>query len=91
MALKHAQVTVGTTATLLSSASAGRDGQSVLVQNPTGGVNVYIGGAGVTTTDYGYLLLAGSAFAIDLQNGEGIYGVVASSTQAVGVIRQGVA
>lgn len=90
MALEHAQVTVGTTATLLSAATAGRDGQSVLVQNPTGGVNVYIGGTGVTTSSYGYLLLAGSAFAIDLQAGEGLYGVVASSTQAVGVIRQGV-
>jgi hypothetical protein len=90
MALTHAQVSVGTTATLLSSASAGRDGQTVLVQNPTSGVNVFVGGAGVTTSSYGYLLQAGSAFAIDLQGGEGIYAVVASSTQAVGVIRQGV-
>jgi hypothetical protein len=90
MALQHAQVSVGTTATLLSAAEAGRDGQTLLVQNPSGGANVYIGGAGVTTTSYGYLLVAGSAFAIDLQAGEGIYGVVASSTQAVGVIRQGV-
>jgi hypothetical protein len=90
MALEHAQVSVGTTATLLSSASAGRDGQTVLVQNPTSGVNVYVGGAGVTTSSYGYLLQAGSAFAIDLQGGESIYAVVASSTQAVGVIRQGV-
>lgn len=90
MALNHAQVTVGTTATLLSAATAGRDGQTVLVQNPTTGVNVYIGGEGVTTSSYGFLLQAGTAFAIDLQAGEGIYGVVASSTQAVGVIRQGV-
>jgi hypothetical protein len=90
MALQHAQVSVGTTATLLSAAVAGRDGQTLLVQNPSGGVNVFIGGAGVTTSSYGYLLTGGSAFAIDLQAGEGIYGVVASSTQALGVIRQGV-
>jgi len=91
MAVTHGQVSVGTTATLLSSTSAGRDGQTVLVQNPSGGVNVYIGGAGVTTTAYGYLLIGGSAFAIDLQDGEGLYAVVASSTQTVGVLRQGVA
>ena len=90
MALTHAQVSVGTTATLLSATGAGRDGQTVLVQNPTTGQSVYIGGTGVTTADYGFLLLAGTAFAIELQDGEGIYGVVASSTQAVGVIRQGV-
>ena len=90
MALAHPQVSVGTTATLLSGASAGRDGQTVLVQNPAGGVNLYIGGTGVTTASYGYLLIGGSAFAIDLQVGEELYGVVASSTQAVGVLRQGV-
>jgi hypothetical protein len=90
MALAHAQVSVGTTATLLSSASAGRDGQTVLVQNPAGGVNLYIGGTGVTTASYGYLLIGGSAFAIDLQDGEGLYGVVTTGTQAVGVLRQGV-
>jgi hypothetical protein len=90
MALTHAQVSVGTTATLLSATGAGRDGQTVLVQNPTNGQSVYIGGTGVTTASYGFLLLAGTAFAIELQDGEGIYGVVASSTQTVGVIRQGV-
>jgi len=55
-----------------------------------GGVNVFIGGTGVTSASYGYLLVGGSAFAIDLQAGEGLYGVVASGTQSVSVIRQGV-
>jgi hypothetical protein len=90
MALTHGIVSVGTTATLLSAAEAGRDGQTVLVQNPSGGVNVFLGGAGVTTTSYGYLVVAGSAFAIDLQNGESLFAVVATSTQSVSVIRQGV-
>lgn len=90
MALSHGVVSVGTTATLLSAASGGRDGQTVLVQNPAGGVDVKLGGTGVTTASYGYLLVGGSAFAIDLQAGEALYGVVASSTQSVSVIRQGV-
>lgn len=90
MALTHGVVSVGTTATLLSAVEAGRDGQTVLVQNPNGGADVKLGGAGVTTASYGYLLVGGSAFAIDLQSGEEMYGVVASSTQSVSVIRQGV-
>lgn len=90
MALSHGVVSVGTTATLLSAAVAGRDGQTVLVQNPTGGVDVKLGGTGVTTASYGYILTGGTAFAIDLADGEGLYGVVASSTQSVSVIRQGV-
>ena len=90
MALAHGIVAVGTAATLLSAATAGRDGQTVLVQNPSGGANVFLGGTGVTTASYGYLITAGSAFAIDLQAGESLFGVVASSTQNVSVIRQGV-
>ena len=90
MALSHAIVSVGTTATLLSSSTAGRDGQTVLVQNPSGGATVYLGGTGVTTSSYGFILEGGVAFAIDLQDNESLYGVVASSTQSVSVIRQGV-
>jgi hypothetical protein len=90
MAISHGIVSVTTAATLLSSASAGRDGQTVLVQNPVGGADVKLGGAGVTTNSYGYILGGGTAFAIDLQAGEGLYGIVASSTQSVSVLRQGV-
>ena len=90
MALSHGIVSVGTTATLLSASTAGRDGQTILVQNPASGATVYLGGAGVTTSSYGYSLDGGVAFAIDLQGGEALYGVVASSTQSVSVIRQGV-
>jgi len=74
----------------LSATTAGRDGQTVLIQNPAGGADVKLGGEGVTTASYGFILVGGSAFAIDLQGGEALYGVVASSTQSVSVLRQGV-
>jgi len=90
MALSHGIVSVTTSATLLSSSNAGRDGQTVLIQNPAGGADVKLGGAGVTTASYGFIVVGGSAFAIDLQFGEELYAVVASSTQSVSVIRQGV-
>lgn len=90
MALSHGIVSVGTTATLLSASTSGRDGQTVLIQNPSAGATVYLGGSGVTTSSYGYSLTGGTAFTIELQDGEALYGVVASSTQNVSVLRQGV-
>jgi hypothetical protein len=48
-----------------------------------------LGGAGVTTASYGYELLGGTSFAVELQQGEQVFGVVASSTQTVNVFRQG--
>ena len=89
MAISHARVSVGTTATKLTSDYDGKDGQTINVQNPAGGVDVYIGGEGVTTTDYGYLLKADTNFSVELQDDEKLYGVVASGTQTVNIIRQG--
>lgn len=90
MALAHERVSVGTTATLLSSTYAGKDGQTVSVQNPSTTVTVYLGGAGVTTTSYGYALGTSSDMSVDLQTGEELYAVVAASTLTVNVLRQGV-
>ena len=90
MAVSHEIVSVGTTATKLTSDYDGKDGQTINVQNPAGGATVYLGGEGVTTTSYGFLLGAGISFSIELQGSEKLYAVVASSTQNVNIIRQGV-
>jgi len=89
MSVSHQRVSVGTTATKLTSDYDGKDGQTINVQNPTGGVDVYLGGDGVTTTSYGFLLKADTSFSVELQGGEKLYAVVASGTQTVNIIRQG--
>jgi hypothetical protein len=89
MAITHERISVGTTATQISSNYAGKDGQTVSVQVPAGGASVYLGGEGVTTTSYGFLLAAGISFSVEMQVDEKLYGVVASSTQTVNVLRQG--
>jgi hypothetical protein len=89
MAISHARVSVGTTATKLTSDYDGKDGQTINVQNPAGGADVFLGGEGVTTTSYGYLLKAETNFSVELQDDEKLYAVVASSTQTVNILRQG--
>lgn len=88
MGIFHERVSVGTTATLISALPVGRDGQTVSIQNPSG-ATVYIGGEGVTTTSYGFELGAGITFSIEMKHSEKLYGVVATGTQTVNVIRQG--
>lgn len=93
MAVEHARVSVGTTATLLSTsvtpgASMPTVAHSVAVQSPSdASASVFIGGSGVTTSSYGFELTAGSAIAFDLAAGESIYAVVASGTETVNVVR----
>jgi len=89
MPVSHNRISVTTTATKLTNDFDGRDGQTINVQNPSGGVDVYLGGEGVTTTAYGYLLGASTSFSVELQTGEKLYAVVASGTQTVNVLRQG--
>jgi hypothetical protein len=89
MAVSHQIVSVGTTATKLTSDYDGKDGQTINVQNPSGGATVYLGGEGVTTSSYGFTLAAGISFSIELQDDEKLYAVVASSTQNVNILRQG--
>lgn len=89
MAITHEIVTVAATATVISTAANDRDGHSVCVQNPSASTTVYIGGAGVTTSSYGVALAGGADISVDLLQGEILYGIVASSTQTVNVLRAG--
>jgi len=89
MAVSHQRVSVGTTATQLTSDYDGKDGQTINVQNPAGGVDVFLGGVGVTTTSYGFLLGAGISFSVELQDDEKLYAVVTTGTQTVNILRQG--
>jgi hypothetical protein len=89
MAVSHQRVSVGTTATQLTSDYDGKDGQTINVQNPAGGADVFLGGAGVTTSSYGFLLGAGISFSVELQDDEKLYAVVTTGTQTVNILRQG--
>lgn len=101
MAVSSAQVSVGTTATLVASGetresiyppghpSEEQRSVSVLLKRPGTPVDVYIGGAAVTTAN-GFLWAAAEPpLEITLEPGEDLYAVVASGTQAVHRLRMG--
>ena len=79
-----AQVSVGTTATVLVDAT-GFD-QTVWLHNSGGGI-VYLGDSGVTTSN-GYKLDNGDKMQLLVGDHEGLYGVTASGTNTVGVLKQ---
>lgn len=95
MAINGTSITVGTTATLLIPTSFtnqinyNQRGMSLLIQN-TSSVTVYIGGSDVTSSVYGYALAPDQSLSVDLDTDEQIYAAVASATQTIRVLRQGV-
>ena len=77
-----AQVSVGTTPTLIVAAHNGVD--EVTIEN-LGTTAVYIGKANVTTSN-GFLLPGVVGASVTLSATTAIYGIVASGTQAVAVL-----
>ena len=77
------QVSVGTTATLLVAAST--FDQTVWVHNSGGAL--YIGGSNVTTAN-GYKLDTDDKMQLPVGDNEGLYGIVASGTNTVFVLKQ---
>ena len=88
MAVLHARVTVGTTATLLAEATSNRDGMDVMIQSAKGGsTEVFIGGVGVTAASYGHLIDPDEHFDVHLASGETLYGITSAGTQVVNVLK----
>jgi len=77
------QVSVGTTATLLVAANI--MDQTVWVHNSGGAL--YIGGSNVTTAN-GYKLDTGDKIQLPVGDNEGLYGIVASGTNTVFILKQ---
>jgi len=83
-----AQISVTTTATILVAATA--FDQTVYLHNLAGGGggnDVYIGDAGVTTAN-GYKLDNGDKLTLMVGDHEALYGITASSTQTIAVLKQ---
>lgn len=93
MAVQGAQITVATSATLLSGADGDNiAGQSVYVTNGDAAA-IFLGASGVTTAT-GYSLAAGASlpWPVRLGVGEALYAISAAGTSAgaVRVLRTGV-
>lgn len=86
MSLESSSVTIGTTATVIAT---GKTGASwVYLHAPTGGNTVYIGPSTVTTAN-GMELPKGALNEIWLAEADVLYGIVASSTQPLMVLKSG--
>ena len=90
MAVDQAAITVGTSPTLLSESEAGHpDGTSILVTNISTTTDVWVGNANVTTANGTPCRANDGQVSVDLNATESLYGIVASGSAEVRVLRQG--
>jgi hypothetical protein len=87
MPIISSRVSVTGTATVLSDPTRGSIGDpiGVVVKN-TGGTSIYLGGSGVTSAA-GLELAPGETLNIELMGGDVLYGITASGTVIVSIMK----
>lgn len=61
-------------------------GMDITIQNNNDAGNIFVGGAGVTTTDYGYKLFPGHAISFELSGQDDLFVVAEQSPATVAVL-----
>jgi hypothetical protein len=61
----------------------------ITIQNIDDSAYVYIGGEGVTASDYGYRITPGSAFSIELPGRDALYAISNVNSSKVSILKTG--
>lgn len=99
--VKHSSVTVGTTATAVTSPVVDGDGiepygspnavtRRAVVTNTHASADVFLGGEGVTSTAFGYTLKAGASLTLELGADDHLYAVSTLGGEVLRVLHLGV-
>lgn len=87
MATTHGLITLSDSTATLVTTSGIHSGADVTIQNIDDGATVYLGGEGVTTTDYGFKLAPGAAWSVELSGNDHIYAISNTNTSQVAVLK----
>ena len=85
----HALTTLSSTTATRLTPSGLHSGMDITIQNVHASATVYIGGEGVTSSDYGYRLLAGAAVSFELPGRDALYAISSTNNSKVAVIKTG--
>ena len=83
----HEHVTLSDSAATLVTTPGIHSGADVTIQNIDEDATVYIGGEGVTSTDYGYRLSPGAAWSVELSGNDHIYAISDTDASKVAVLK----
>jgi hypothetical protein len=86
--IRHQNTTVATTATALwtDAADTSRGRRRLITIQNRAGQAIFIGDSTVTTSVYGFTLAVSTSVTFEVAKGDVLYGIVAATTQVVGVM-----
>jgi hypothetical protein len=88
MAVTHNIVSLNNETPIAVSVTGKHSGRDITIQNISSSANVYLGGEGVSTENYGYKLAPNTAWSVELKREDVIY-AVSSTNSDVAVFQLG--
>ena len=85
----HAITTLSDSTDTLISTPGLHSGADVTVQNNNASAIVYLGGEGVTASDYGFKLEPGAAWSVELAGADHLYAISDTNGATVAVLKLG--
>lgn len=85
----HAHTTLSNTTATRLSPNGLHSGMDITIQNIHESAYVYIGGEGVTASDYGYRIAPGAAFSIELPGQDALYAISNVNSSKVSILQTG--
>lgn len=87
MATQHGLTALSNVTATLVTTPGIHSGADVTIQNVDETAIVYLGGEGVTSTDYGFKLTAGAAWSVELSSNDHIYAISDTDDSKVAVLK----
>jgi hypothetical protein len=86
---QHALTTLSNTTATRLTPNGVHSGLDITIQNTDGSAYVYLGGEGVTASDYGYRLAPGSAWSVELPGTDAMYAITDTNNSKIAVLWTG--
>ena len=85
----HAHTTLSNTTATRLSPNGLHSGMDITIQNIHESAYVYVGGEGVTASNYGYRIAPGAAFSIELPGQDALYAISTVNSSKVAILQTG--
>jgi hypothetical protein len=86
---RHVLTTLSNTSATRITPNGVHSGLDITIQNTDGSAYVYLGGEGVTASDYGYRLAPGAAWSVELPGTDALYAITDTNNSKIAVLWTG--
>ncbi|NDB60728.1 hypothetical protein EB001_20130 [bacterium] len=85
--MEHSLVTLSNTSATKLTPNGKHSGMDITLQNVNDSGYIYIGGEGVTSSNYGFRIMPNHSFSIELNGNDAIYAISSSNGLSLAVLK----